>query len=772
MGCGAGAAVVAERYWFSLDRSGGSAARVARLSFAAVPRPGFLAAACRRASYLGFFALGLAVSSVPAQTPPQIQVTALPAWGTSDYLQGVVSGIAPANYQIAVLIFIEGLGWYSKPYCDPTLTTAYRVSIQSDGTWSTPIATGGVDGTAIEIAMYLLPGNVTIGCFLNSEGLPPSLDSQAVARLVMNRPNPNVRKINFAGQIWDVKTNTVPLSPGPCVYSDSVNNVWVDSAGLHLKITNQNGGWQCTEIESESVFGHGAYTFNVGSAVSNLDPNIVQGLFTWSNDPASAHREIDVEFSRFGRPADTTNSQFVVQPFSAPGQLLRYTLPAAPSSTHTFDWESNSVEFTSSTSAGVAENWTETAGVPSLGDQRVHINLWLYNGIAPAAETEVVISGFGFVPAPTRFIPVVPCRVADTRVSDGAFGSPALAPGTVRDFPVSSGGCAIPSNAEAYSLNATVVPRGALGYLTVWPSGRPQPLASTLNSLDGRVKASAAIVSAGTGGAVSVYATDATDLVLDIDGYFVPATDMSALAFYPLAPCRLADTRSSSYGALGQPSLSAGQTRTFPILSSSCNVPVDAVAYSLNFTVAPPGPLGFITTYPAGQALPLASTLNAPGGAVTANAAIVPAGSGGAVDVYASDATDLIIDINGYFAPPGVGGMSLYNLNPCRVLDTRQPAGSLPFSGEEDVNVAASGCGLSAGALAYVFNATVVPPAPLGYLTLWPQGAAKPWVSTLNALDGAVTSNMAVVPTSNGSIAAAPSDPTQLVLDIFGYFAP
>jgi hypothetical protein len=100
------------------------------------------------------------------------------------------------------------------------------------------------------------------------------------------------------------------------------------------------------------------------------------------------------------------------------------------------------------------------------------------------------------------------------------------------------------------------------------------------------------------------------------------------------------------------------------------------------------------------------------------------------------------------------------------------PAGSLPFTGEKDVNVTASGCGAPGSAQAYVFNATVVPPGQLGFLTLWPQGGAEPVVSTLNALDGAITSNMAIVPTTNGSIAAKPSNQTQLILDIFGYFAP
>jgi hypothetical protein len=66
----------------------------------------------------------------------------------------------------------------------------------------------------------------------------------------------------------------------------------------------------------------------------------------------------------------------------------------------------------------------------------------------------------------------------------------------------------------------------------------------------------------------------------------------------------------------------------------------------------------------------------------------------------------------------------------------------------------------------------VVPSGAFGYLTLWPQGQSQPLASTRNALDGAITSNMAIVPTSNGSINAYAANATQLVLDLLGYFAP
>jgi hypothetical protein len=164
------------------------------------------------------------------------------------------------------------------------------------------------------------------------------------------------------------------------------------------------------------------------------------------------------------------------------------------------------------------------------------------------------------------------------------------------------------------------------------------------------------------------------------------------------------------------------------------------------------------------------STLNAPTGAVLANAAIVTAGSQGSISVYASENTDLVVDINGYFAAPGSsGGLLYHNLAPCRALDTRYNGGP-PFTGTRIVNL--TSCQAPAQTRAYVVNATVVPPADLGYLSLWPNGVAQPLVSTLNVSDGAITSNLAIVPTANGLLNAFASNPTHLILDLLGYFAP
>jgi uncharacterized repeat protein (TIGR03803 family) len=381
------------------------------------------------------------------------------------------------------------------------------------------------------------------------------------------------------------------------------------------------------------------------------------------------------------------------------------------------------------------------------------------------------------VPSAVQFVPVPPCRIVDTRNPYGNFGGPAIQGNSARAFPLSESDnpCGIPATAVAYSLNVTAVPMGPLSYLTIWPTGEGQPVVSTLNSLDGRIKANAAIVPAGIlSGLVSVFVTNTTNVILDIDGYFAPVSG-STLAFYPLPPCRVADTRHSTYPpGLGPPFLTGGQERAFPILNATtCNIPPTGVAaYSLNFSVVPHGSLFYLTVWPTGQTRPVVSTLNDIPGQIIANAAIVTAGTSGDVSVYPTNDTDVVIDINGYFAAAGTGGLSLYGVSPCRVIDTRNAGGAFTGTLSPPVDVVDAGCAASSAAQAYVFNASVVPVGALGYLTLWPDGATQPLVSTLNALDGSISSNMAIVPSNNGKVDAYASGLTQLILDISSYFAP
>ena len=186
--------------------------------------------------------------------------------------------------------------------------------------------------------------------------------------------------------------------------------MWLDAQGqLHLRITNRSNQWQCAELVSARTFGYGSYRFQLASPADNLNPNAVLGLFTWSDDPAYANREIDIECSRWGNATDTNNAQYVVQPYNLSGHLARIAVPAGQTnSALPFVWETNRVSFQSQrgsfspspSPANVISNWTYTLTVPPTGDENVRLNLWLMNGVAPTdhQEVEVVISSFQFVP--------------------------------------------------------------------------------------------------------------------------------------------------------------------------------------------------------------------------------------------------------------------------------------------------------------------------------------------------------------------------------------
>ncbi|MGH9657507.1 MAG: glycoside hydrolase family 16 protein, partial [Bryobacteraceae bacterium] len=185
------------------------------------------------------------------------------------------------------------------------------------------------------------------------------------------------RIISFSGYQWTVKNSTNRVGPGPNFFSDSTANVWVDGQGqLHLKIAKRQGKWYCAEIVSVDSFGYGTYRFSINSRVDNIDPNAVLGLFTWNDLPDYNHREIDVEFARWGSAANQ-NAQYVVQPYTNPLNIFRFNWPADVPSAHSFTWSPSNVHFESQGATGaVLQQRTITSDVPQPGGENARMNLW------------------------------------------------------------------------------------------------------------------------------------------------------------------------------------------------------------------------------------------------------------------------------------------------------------------------------------------------------------------------------------------------------------
>jgi len=76
------------------------------------------------------------------------------------------------------------------------------------------------------------------------------------------------------------------------------------------------------------------------------------------------------------------------------------------------------------------------------------------------------------------------------------------------------------------------------------------------------------------------------------------------------------------------------------------------------------------------------------------------------------------------------------------------------------------------GANAYSLNATVVPPASLGFLSLWNAGGAQPTVSTLNASDGSIVAMPRLYPRKLRIDHGVRVEHHALDSGINGYFAP
>jgi hypothetical protein len=136
----------------------------------------------------------------------------------------------------------------------------------------------------------------------------------------------------------------------------------------------------------------------------------------------------------------------------------------------------------------------------------------------------------------------------------------------------------------------------------------------------------------------------------------VEALSTSPLPFIGITPCRVVDTR-GAVGPYGGPALVGnGPARTFNIPAGPCpGIPSTAGAYSINVAAIAPASDGFMTVFPTGAAQPTSSDLNFLGGKVIANAIVAPAGTGGSINIFVNVSTNMILDINGYYAPAGVG---------------------------------------------------------------------------------------------------------------------
>lgn len=356
------------------------------------------------------------------------------------------------------------------------------------------------------------------------------------------------------------------------------------------------------------------------------------------------------------------------------------------------------------------------------------------------------------------FVPVAPCRLADTH------------PGTTGGYTrvdalnisiAASQRCGIPSGATSLALTLTVAQPQAAGFLTAWPANQVRPTVSNLNFQGGQVRANSSITQLDATGSLRVFTSVPTYVLVDVVGAFVPSGARAVGRFVPRSSSRLYDSRPNQL-------LNPGGSVTIPL---PAGVPSDAVALALNVTVTESLLPGFVTAFPAGTQRPFASILNVDASQQTrAAGGILPVSSAG-ITLFLSGGGHVIVDYSGYFTGPSaaLGTDGLFTASdPTRLMDTRlsSPLGvNVPIYPLGGVELSAS----QAGAMAY--NVTSVE-GNAGYMRAFPAGTTQPETSTLNMMgQGDVVANFAITQSSTRGFDFWSQPQTHLVVDLQGWFS-
>lgn len=381
--------------------------------------------------------------------------------------------------------------------------------------------------------------------------------------------------------------------------------------------------------------------------------------------------------------------------------------------------------------------------------------------------------------AASKFVPVVPRRLLDTRIGLGTAAGAVPADHSI-DLKAAGDGLPVPAGATAVVLNVTATDSAAAGFVSVYPTGQPRPSASSLNLEGaGQTRANLVTVPLGQAGSVSLYTQSGAQLVADIEGYYV-ATDSSADGrFVPLAPQRLIDTRPSHAGVLPGPQ---PMTVRVPIQAEGL-APANVAAVAVNVTVTNiVAAGGYATAWPTGLAQPFTSNVNFVQGDTRANLAIVPVGDDGSISIATSIGADVVVDIVGSFtngsAPTSTAGLFV-STPPTRVMDTRISNPSA-FAADSVRTLITTGNSPIPAALhvhAVLANVTLTQAAGPGYVTVWPGGTPQPNVSSINATRaGETIANAALMPLGPtdiqgiATISAYAQTATHLILDVNGYY--
>lgn len=456
-------------------------------------------------------------------------------------------------------------------------------------------------------------------------------------------------------------------------------------------------------------------------------------------------------------------------------------LPLGDSATITIAWGDGSKDtaFGPSNSHSIFNDFSHNIGLHQYTSAGTYtVTATITDSLGTRTFTSQVTTGG------STYVPVTPTRVLNTRTGEGAPVGKVLG-GHSLAISVTDGVTDAPAAAtiSAVVLNVTVTLPLANGLVSAYPDGIPLPKPSNLNFTANETVANLTTVMVGQDGKVDLYTSATTDMVADVEGYYVTST--AGAGYNPITPVRLLDTRKGTGAPVG--AVGAGKAISLQVSGAASSIPATGlVAAALDVTVTESTADGVITVFAAGGTTQSASNLNYTKGENIANMAVVKLGTGGKVTFTntSSGTVQIIADVAGYYT--STGGDAFVPMAPWRALDTRAGIGqesSQPHPVASDSNAIwffddeFDGTGYWSGdsvPAAVVLNVTVVQPTANGLMIAYP-GGNLPGTSNSNFSAGETLPTMVMVAcnsgTGNTELYNDSSGSTQMIADVFGYFS-
>jgi uncharacterized protein (DUF1501 family) len=558
--------------------------------------------------------------------------------------------------------------------------------------------------------------------------------------------------------VIDVGQMVAPVFEQPLPDGDLVKKLTVAA-----RLINADLGLRVVDTGYDGFDTHSSQPSSLVALLSDLDAGL-QAFFTTLDDRFRSRVTV-MTYSEFGRTSwandssgtdhGTVNNHFVI------GAGVKGGLYGSqPNLVGAGRWDrlGFNVDFRS-LYATVLDGWMGGGSSTVLGGN--YPNLGFFD------QPPGTGNGGNGVSPPTQmgdYVGINPARLYDSRTADRLAP---LGAGTSVEVAVLGRGGVPATGVTAVVLNVVSVNASGPSSFCVWPKGEAKPDVANVTVPVGFATGSLVVAKVGAGGRVNVTnQSNSADCVVDVVGYFSTA---AASRLQSITPFRALDTRNGTGGRLG----ALGPNTAFDLAVRGVGgVPGDADAVVVNVTAVAPTAFGYLTVWPSGQARPFASSLNFPSGAAVPNLVVAKVGANGAIGVYnANGNTHVVVDVVGYMSPTSPG--RYYPLPAAHVYDTR-PSDVAPMGPGSTVSLHVLGAGgvPTSGVSGVALVLAAKGPSKNTFVTAWPSGVAKPYVSSLNPRVGVDVSNLTFVKVgADGNVLVYNENGSlDLVVDIVGYF--